>query len=183
MINVRLRVILQGREFWSSPLRNHTALRELTGALSRGGIKHAVYDDFGHANIADCCLAVAERAGGPDGPVPFQWGDKRQYCCLMAPLPVAAGKLSWDNSPPEPRELAGPLPEEVAGHTPCACCEADYQIKITPFDVHGAPTRQQPPATAPAVVTVQPLLRRPTLLERIIQLIVGCEQGEAVREQ
>lgn len=184
MINVRLQVFLNDREFWSSAIHNPTALRELTGSLSRGGIKHAVFDDFGHANIADGCLAVANKLGGPDGPVPFQWGHNRQFCCLMAPVPKATGKLSWENCHADPRELSGPLPEEVAGHTPCACCDADVaNITITAFDVHGAPDRPTASPTAAPVVTVQPLLRRATLLERIMQMITGCPRGEAVRGQ
>lgn len=175
MINVRLRLFHHGREFWSSPIRNKAALDELTGSLSRGGIQHSVYDDFGHANIADCCLAVANRLGGCDSPTPMIWGSTGQFCCLIAPLPKALGKLSWENCHADPRELAGPLPEEVAQHTPCACCEADMQI--TAVDVHGSPDR------SPAMVTVQPMLARPTWWERIMQALTGSRRGEAVRGQ
>lgn len=179
MINVRVQIWRDAKEFWSSAIRDPQALESLKYTLAKCGLRHAVWDDFGRANVADGCLAIAERVGGI---IEYTWGPGHRYCCRLAPVPRAEGKLSWDGGEcVTPRDLAGPLPEEVAGHTPCACCEADYQITITPFDVHGAPCRSAPPPAAATVTTIQPLLRRPTLLERIIQLIVGCEQGEAVR--
>lgn len=171
MINVRLQIWRDAQEYWTSAIRDPKALTTLVPHLLRCGVKHAVWDDFGHANIADGCLAIAARNGTL---IAYAWGPNYRYCCDLAPLPRAAGKLSWDGI--EPRELSGPLAEEVAQHTPCDCCDAD--ITIRPFDVHGAPERP-----TGSVVAVQPLLRRPTLLERIIQLIVGCGQGEAVRGQ
>lgn len=188
MINVRVQIFrdcgdCDKREYYSSAIRDPAALLALGVQLHRSGVRYTVWDDFGHANIADGCLAVAERLGGERGPIEYTWGPNRRYCCRFAPVPRAHGKLNWEGIGGETdRELSGPLPEEVAAHTPCACCEADYQIQLTPFDVHGSPVRPAQPAASTKVVTVRPLLRPTTWLERIVQLILGCSPGEAVRD-
>jgi hypothetical protein len=188
MINVRVRIWRDDKELWTSAIRDPQALASLLPHLQRCGIKSSVYDDFGHSNVADGCLAIAERSHTLHW---YTWGKGNCYGCWLAPVPRAEGKLSWENCQADPRELTGPLPEEVAEHTPCACCDADMAPSnvmpvspavhsITAFDVHGMPERPTPP---PAAVTVQPQLSPPTWWDRVLQLITGTTRGEAVRGQ
>jgi hypothetical protein len=173
VIKVHVQFSSGGRIYWTSAIQNPRALELLQEVLQRTGWRYDAYDDAGHAYVADGCLAIARATG--TGPLPMSWGPagKLLYCCQVAELPKATGKPFFVNDDfkiagscddDEPRELRGPLPEEVAAHTPL----------ITSLDVHGAPNRaiaHQP------TISIQPLLSTESWLDRLLRWALGAPRG------
>lgn len=189
MINVRVQLRSEKRIFWTSPIHNPRALALLLTAMRRRGIATDVYDDASHAYVADGCFAIAaaecrieEMSWGP--------GNRPIYRCDVAEMPTAVGSLGPDPAPahaanadePTPRDLAGPLPAEVAAHSPWPASHVQTAAPplITAFDVHGCPDRPRS-STPPQPALIQPLLSPPTWLDRLLAWLTGTPRGKAVQ--
>lgn len=175
MINVRVKLVMGGREYWTSPIKNPVALAVLRDNLTKTGIGFEMFDDDEHGFVAAGCFEIARQRGG--GIRDFTWGrrGKQTFHCEIAGVPKAAGLLdeqlnaTCGGKEETPRELRGPTDEEVAQHTPSA---------VMAFE-HGGGRSGRPTL---AGFDEKLAARRMTWLDRLLAWALGTSKGSEVRK-